>query len=192
MAKHSKTMREKAREQYLTGEVTHVSEIARRLKVKPHTVGRWKRDESWDELRLKIDRRAAEQLAERIASERVSLNAQHYKLWNVVVGKLFESLQSGVKSEHIRDLERIASILDRAQKGQRLARGLSLDGQTEEQIRAEAEATSRALVDSFIDVVKGEVSDEATRDRIAQALLERCPTEDLEADTDNVHAFPAR
>ena len=141
---------------------------------------------------MKIDRRAAEQLAERIASERVSLNAQHYKLWNVVVSKLFDSLQSGVKSEHIRDLERIASILDRAQKGQRLARGLSLDGQTEEQIRAEAEATSRALVDSFIDVVKGEVSDEATRDRIAQALLARCPTEDLEADTDNVHAFPAR
>ena len=102
------------------------------------------------------------------------------------------SIKSGEAHEHIRDLERIASILDRAQKGQRLARGLSLDGQTEEQIRAEAEATSRALVDSFIDVVKGEVSDEATRDRIAQALLERCPTEDLEADTDNVHAFPTQ
>ena len=97
----------------------------------------------------------------------------------------------GLDGEQIRNLERVAAILDRAQKGQRLARGLSLDGQTEEQIRAEAEATSRALVDSFIDIVKSEVPDEAARDRIAQALLERCPTED-DIEADNVHTFPAQ
>ena len=116
--------------------------------------GRWKTDEDWDGLKLKIDRRAAEQMAERIASERVSLNAQHYKLWGVVVGKLFESLQTGLKGDQIRDLERIASVLDRAQKGQRLARGLSLDGKTEEQIRAEFEAEGRGLIDFFMDLVK--------------------------------------
>ena len=180
MARHSPKIREKARELYLTGEVSHISEIARRIKAKAHTVGRWKREEDWDGLRLKIDRRAAEQMAEKIASERVSLNAQHYKLWNVVVSKLFESLQSGVKGDHVRDLERIASILDRAQKGQRLARGLSLDGKTEEQLRAEFEADGRGLVDFFIDIVKSEVEDEHVRDRIARAILEQLPTDDEE------------
>jgi hypothetical protein len=182
MATYSKTMREKARELYLTGEASNVAEIARRLKVKPHTIGRWRKDEDWDALRLKIDRRAAEQLAEKIASERVALNSQHFKLWGVVVSKLFESLQaSGLKGEDVRNLEKVAAILDRAQKGQRLARGLSLDGQTEEQIRAEAEADTRALVDLFVDAVKEEVEDEVVRDRVARAILDRLPTE-MDAD----------
>lgn len=185
MGRHPRKTREEARELFLTGEVTSVAEIARRISVKPHTVGRWRRDEDWEALRLKIDRRAAEQLAERIASERVNLNAQHFKLWGVVVARLFESLQrGGLKGEEVRNLEKVAGILDRAQKGQRLARGLSLDGQTEEQIRAQSEADGRALIDLFIDVVKVEVPEEQTRDRIARALLERCPTQ---ADESDVH-----
>ena len=40
------------------------------------------------------------------------------------------------------------------------------------QIRAEAEADARALVDLFIDVVKAEVPDEEMRDRIARALVQ--------------------
>jgi hypothetical protein len=66
-------------------------------------------------------------------------------------------------------------ILERAQKGQRLARGLSLTGETEEQIRAQAQAESRALVDAFIDAVKVNVPDEAARDRIRLADLEKLP-----------------
>ena len=178
MARHPRKVRERARELYLTGEVTSVSEIARRIKAKPHTVGRWKKDEDWDGLRLKVDRRAAEEMAERIASERVNLNSQHFKLWGVVVGKLFDSLQQqGLKGEEVRTLEKVAGILDRAQKGQRLARGLALDGEVEEQIRAEAEAEMRALVDLFIDVVKAEIADAELQDRIAQAILKRVPGE---------------
>ncbi len=187
MATYSKTMREKARELYLTGEVSNVAEIARQLKVKPHTIGHWRKDEDWDSLRLKIDRRAAEQLAEKIATERVTLNSQHFKLWGVVVSKLFESLQTtGLSGDGVRNLEKVAAILDRAQKGQRLARGLSLDGQTEEQLRAEFEAEGRGLIDFFIDVVKSEVEDEVLRDRIARTILERLPVED-EAASDQVH-----
>ena len=52
----------------------------------------------------------------------------------------------------------------------------SLDGQTEEQIRAESAAESRHLVDIFIEVVKTEVPDPAIRDRVARVLLERLPT----------------
>ena len=182
MARHSLKTREQSREFYLTGEVTSVAEIARRLKVKPHTIAAWKGEEDWEGLRLKIGKRAAEQLVERLATERVNLNAQHFKLWNAVVGRLFGSLQKGsLDSDGIRDLEKVSGILERAQKGQRLARGLSMDGQTEEQIRAEAEAEGRALADVFIDAVKAEVADDGVRDRICRAVLDRLPVEDEEA-----------
>ncbi|MBZ5639176.1 MAG: DUF1804 family protein [Acidobacteriia bacterium] len=178
MARHSLKTREQAREYYLTGEVTSIAEIARRVKAKPHTIAAWRREEDWDALRIKIDRRAAEQLVERLATERVNLNATHFKLWNAVVGRLFGSLtKDGLKGEDIRNLERVAGVLERAQRGQRLARGLSLDGETEEQVRAEAAAESRHLVDVFLEVVKREVPDENVRDRIARAILDLLPRE---------------
>lgn len=46
MPRHTVKTREEARALYLTGEVSSVAEIARRLKVKPHTVGLWKREET--------------------------------------------------------------------------------------------------------------------------------------------------
>ena len=182
MARHSKKTREEARRLYLTSEVTSIAEIARRLNAKPHTVGQWKREEGWDAARIRIERRAAEQLVDKLASERVTLNTSHFRLWGLVVSNLFEVMKD--KGMDVRSLEKVAGILDRAQKGQRLARGLSLDGQTEEQIRAQAEADGRSLIDLFIDVVKREVPDEQTRDRIARALLEQCPTE---SDAQDVH-----
>jgi hypothetical protein len=180
MARHSTKLREEARRLYLTSECTSTAEIARRLKVKLHTVARWKKSEDWDQLRLKIDKRAAEQMVEKLATERVTLNARHYKLWDVLGGRMVEMVKGGRAGEAIRDLDRMASILERMQKGQRLARGLSLDGQTEEQIRAEAQAGMRSLVDLFIDVVKQHVPDERTRDQIARAILDRVPAEEAD------------
>jgi hypothetical protein len=184
MARHSAKIREKARELYLTGEVSSITETARRLKIKPHTVGIWRKEEDWDGLRLKIDKRAAEKLVEKLATERVTLNSQHFKFWGVVVGRLFQSIQkTGLNPEDVKTLEKMAAILEKAQKGQRLARGLSLDGQTEEQIRAQSAAEMRNMVDLFIDVVKTEVSDEIQRDRIARALLDRLPDETEDEET---------
>jgi hypothetical protein len=189
VARHSRKIREDARQLFLTGEVTSISEIARRIRVKAHTVGVWKREEDWDGLRIKIDKRAAEQLVERLASERVNLNAQHFKLWNAVVGRVFAAVQKGqIDSSETRDLDRVSAILERAQKGQRLARGLSLDGETEEQIRAEAAAETRHVVDTFLRVIKKEIADPGTRDRIAQSVLELIPRsmeEDEESDGAN-------
>ena len=181
--KYSKSKREEARRLFLTAEATTVAEIARRLKCKPHTVAQWRREEDWDALRLKIDRQAAEKLVEQLASERVTLNAQHFRFWGVVVGRLFESIQKqGLNLDEIRSLERVSAILEKAQRGQRLARGLSLDGRTEEQLLAQAEADGRALIDTFIEAVKQEIPDEQARDRIARALLDRCPSESTETD----------
>jgi hypothetical protein len=179
--KRSRTKaREEARRLYLAGELETNAEIAARLKVKPHTVGRWRKDEDWDGLRLKIDRRAAELFVEKLATDRVTLNVRHYRLWDLLLTRLMEDLKTE-GGRDIRELDRIAGILDRAQKGQRLAKGLSTTGETEEQVRAEAEAEIRRLVDTFIDAVKENVPDEETRDRIRRMLSEATEAEPEEA-----------
>jgi hypothetical protein len=177
MAKAAPTVRKEARRLYLTGEMSSNAEIASHLRVKPHTVGLWRREEDWDGLKRKIDRRAAEMLVEKIATDRVTLNEQHFKLWSLVVTQLLEGMKAGHAETTVRTLERVSGILDRAQKGQRLARGLALDGQTEELIRAEAQAEIRHLIDTFIDAVKENVPDEEARERIRRALLEAVPDE---------------
>jgi len=168
--------REEARRLYLAGEVETNTEIAARLKVKPHTVGRWRKEEDWDGLRRKIDRRAAEMFVEKIATDRTTLNLRHYRLWDFMLAGLAETLKGG-RGLDVREMERIAGILERAQKGQRLSKGLSTSGETEEQVRAQSQAEVRRLIDAFIDAVKENVADAEARDRIRRSLVEALPDE---------------
>ena len=104
MGKQLTKKREEARRLYLAGEVDTNREIAIRLGVKPHTVGAWRREEDWDALRLKIDRRAGELFVEKIATDRVTLNLRHYKFWELVLAKLAEDLR-GKATLDAKDLE---------------------------------------------------------------------------------------
>ena len=169
--------REEARRLFLAGEAETNAEMAAHLGVKPHTVGRWRKEEDWDGLRRKIDRRAAELFVEKIATDRTTLNLRHYRLWDLMLVNLAEGLKAN-KPLEVREMERIAAILDRAQKGQRLAKGLSATGETEEQIRAQSQAEIRGLIDVFIDSVKDNVDDEEIRDRIRRSLAEALPAEE--------------
>ena len=175
MRKSHAKAREEARRMFLTGEVETNSEIAGRLKVKPHTIGHWRREEHWDDLRRKVDVRAAEMLVEKLASETTSLNVRHFRFWELLLARSIEAVQSK-KAFDVRDLERIAGIVDRAQKGQRLAKGLST-GETEQAIRAQGEAEMRRIVDCFIQAVQENVRDDEARDRIRRAILDSLPQE---------------
>jgi len=177
MKKSPRKAREEARMLFLAGEVETNAEIAARLQVKPHTVGKWRKDEDWDGLKRKIDRRAAEMFVEKIATDRTTINVRHYRLWDLVLAGLGNTLKSSEAAD-VREMERIAGILDRAQKGQRLAKGLSSSGETEEQIRAQSQAEIRGLIDAFIDAVKQNVEDEEARDRIRRSLVEALPEEE--------------
>ena len=86
-------VREEARRLFLTGEISSNAEIAARLEVKPHTIGKWRKTEDWDGLRLKIDRRAAELFVEKIATDKVTLNITHHKLWSLLLTKLTQDIQ---------------------------------------------------------------------------------------------------
>jgi len=153
------------------------AEIAARLGVKAHTIGRWRHEEDWDGLRLKIDRRAAEMFCEKIATDKVTLNVRHFRFWELVLAKLAEDLK-GKKGLPSREMERIAGILERAQKGQRVAKGMSANGETDESVRAQAQAEIRRLIDAFIGSVKEHVQDEDVRDRIRRAVLDALPQEE--------------
>ena len=122
MPRATRKVREEARRLFLTGEMTTNAEIAARLGLKPHTVGVWKRQEDWDGLRLKIDRRAAEKFVEKIANDRVTLNVRHFRIWELLVAKMAETLKDSATLD-VKTLEQMAGILDRAQKGQRVAKG---------------------------------------------------------------------
>lgn len=175
MGRANLKLREEARRLFLSRELNTNAEIAARLGVKPHTVGAWRKAEGWDDLRLKVDKKAAEKLIEQLSTERVNLNVRHYKYWDYLLSQMVESFK-GAKYG-VRDWEKIAGILERAQKGQRLARGLSTTGETEEQIRAEAAAENRSLVDAFIDAVKAHVIDPEVREKIREAVTTRRPPE---------------
>src|SRR5215813_10599541 len=69
-----KKKRKEARRLFLTGACDSNAEIGRRLGLKPHTVAKYRKDEDWDGLRLKMDRHAAEKMALHLASEPLSLN----------------------------------------------------------------------------------------------------------------------
>ena len=174
MNKATGKLREEARELFLTGQMSSNAEIAARLKVKAHTIGVWRKQEDWDGLRLKISKQEAEMLVKRIATDRVTLNVRHYRYWDLLLGSLGEKLKNRAELT-IRDMDRVAGILDRAQKGQRLAKEMGLGGETEEVIRAEAQAELRKAINLVRDAIKENVTDEETRDRIGRAILAALP-----------------
>jgi len=170
-----KKKRKEARKLFLSGECSSNAEIARRLKLKPHTVARYRKEEDWDGLRLKAERRAAEKMVEHLANERVSLNKRHYNFYEVILNEITATLKAGHGKFSASDLSELVGIVEKAQKGQRLARGLATTGETEEAIRAEAEAHHRSLVDAFTEAVKECIADETLRERIAQAVMAKFP-----------------
>ena len=176
MNKATSKLREEARELYLTAQMSTNAEIAARLKLKPHTVGAWRKQEDWDGLKLKISKQEAEMLVKRIATDRVTLNVRHYRYWDLLLSNLGEKLK-GKHDLSIQDMDRVAGILERAQKGQRLAKEMGMGGETEEAIRAEAQAELRKAINLVRDAIKENVSDEETRDRIGRAILAALPQE---------------
>ena len=176
MARASAKVRERARALFLSGEAVSNVEIARHLRIKPHTVAAWRKAEDWDALKLAVDKRAAEKLVEEIATDRVELNRRHFRFWDLALAKAAETLKAEPHFD-LRALERLTAILDRAQKGQRLAKGLAADGETEEAIRAQAQAEIRGLIDSFVGAVKEHIADESVREQISLAVLSRLPRE---------------
>jgi len=90
MARHSKKYANSAAA-VLDGEVTSISEIARRVKV-GHTRSAAEKGRRLGRAPHPHRQAGAEQLVERLATEKTNLNATHYKLWQGVVARVYGSL----------------------------------------------------------------------------------------------------
>jgi transposase len=177
MARPSAKDREEARMLFVTGQVTSNAELARRFKVKPHTIARWRKEDGWDNLRLKAEQRAAEKLVEEITSERIAVNTRHSKFWSLLESHVLAYMKSKTKGElDLAEINKLAAVVERLQKGERLAKEMAM-GLREDEIKAAHAGQMRTLVDTFIQAVKENVNDEDTRDRIATAIWRCLPEE---------------
>ena len=174
MKRATTPLRKEARRLFLSGEMETNAEIASFLKVKPHTIGVWRKEEGWDETRRKSMKKASEEIAAAITSENINTNLTHFRVWEFVLKQLIQTFKNP-DPELVKLLDRQSAIAERAQRGQRLARGMGVDGQTEEKIRAEAHAEIRRMIDLFMDTVKECVKDEEVRDRIGQRIISCLP-----------------
>ena len=162
---------------FVTGQVTSNAELARRFNVKPHTIGQWRKQGGWDDLRLQGERKYAEKLVEEISSERVAVNAKHSKFWGLLTSHLLAILKTKTKEEFdLTQIQKFAAVLERLQKGERLAKDMAM-GLREDEIKAAHAGQMRTLVDTFIQAVKENVNDEDTRDRIVTAVWSCLPEE---------------
>ncbi len=83
--------------------------------MKARTVARYRKEEGWDELRVKVDRQAAEKLVESLAGERTSLNLRHFRYWDAILAQVGEAMKTDT-AHGIRELERLTHIVERCRK----------------------------------------------------------------------------
>ncbi len=93
MSRARPELRKEARRLFLSGEMEINAEIAAYLQVKAHTIGQWRREEAWDETKRKAERHAAEKFAKAIATQTVNTNLKHVKAWDVILGRLIQTIE---------------------------------------------------------------------------------------------------
>lgn len=145
-------------------------------QLKPHTVAAWRREENWDGLKLRADRRAAEKLVEQLSTDRAELNTRHFKLWDAILTRAVGLLKDP-GAHGVAGIERVAAVLERAQKGQRLAKEMVSAAEAAEAAHAQAAVNLRMFTDMFITAVMEHVHDETTREKLRIAILRNLPEE---------------
>lgn len=77
----------------------------------------------------KADERTDAKTIEKISDDRSEVNRVHYEMWGSVIAKLQDALKAALELDEI---ETITKALDRAQKGQRLAKDMVTDKTSQE------------------------------------------------------------
>lgn len=116
---------------YVTTEAS-LPEIANRFGTGLSQVKKRAAAEKWTEdrnrFRTETELKTTEKTIELVSDERSQINARHYALWGMVIDKLERALMTALEVDEIETLTR---ALDRAHKGQRLAK--EMDRKDEQQ-----------------------------------------------------------
>lgn len=111
-----------AKHTYVTTEAS-LAEIAHKFGTSESQVRKRAAAEKWTDernrVRTETEQKTTEKTIELVSDERAQVNAKHYELWGKVIAKLEAALEKALELDEI---ETLSKSLDRAHKGQRLAK----------------------------------------------------------------------
>lgn len=124
---------DKVRAVYVASETITHAELAHQFGTSLDSVKKRASKEKWAEQRhsvcTQIALKTEEKTIEKISDDRSEVNRVHYEMWGSVIAKLQDALKAALELDEI---ETITKALDRAQKGQRLAKDMVTDKTSQE------------------------------------------------------------
>ena len=100
------------------------------------TLTRWRREGNWDEEKFELEQEAADRARAELLDELASTQRDHFNMWKLFLWQVAEQLKdSEGRPMLIKDhgkLEAYSRVLERAQKGQRVALGVE-DGRLDDE-----------------------------------------------------------
>ncbi|MHC4707601.1 MAG: hypothetical protein ACYS8I_11015 [Planctomycetota bacterium] len=118
--------RNQVRAAFLTGQHTSFKDLCRSFNVEQTKVAAWRRDEGWDDLKLQISRRAREKLIDKASERKSEIDDTHYRMWGAFEAQVYRQLkraQDENRSIPPRTLDVLSKVMERCQKGKRIACG---------------------------------------------------------------------
>jgi len=123
---------EAMRAEYVSTEATY-AELAHRYGTSLDAVKKRAGKEKWPEQRHQVSTEIAlktdQKTIDRISDERSEINAKHYAAWGEVIAKLQAALKTTMDLDEI---DKLTRSLERAQKGQRLAKDMVTEKTSQE------------------------------------------------------------
>lgn len=127
---YSKKLRRELMQEYLTsGEP--LAEIARKHKIREATLCGWSRAEGWASIREAIETRALEKCIEDAATKLAKHNEKFLKIWDAFLAHVMIGLNTGKEGLPAVELEPLARVAEKAQRGQRVAMNADVPGEYE-------------------------------------------------------------
>lgn len=127
-----------AKHTYVTTEAS-LAEIAHKFGTSESQVRKRAAAEKWTDernrVRTETEQKTTEKTIELVSDDRAQINAAHYAIWGEVIGKLKAALLTALELDEI---DTLTKALERAQKGQRLAKDMVTDRTSTETTGAEA------------------------------------------------------
>lgn len=149
MSKHSRELREKAKQMWLSGKYASQHEIARQLGISPDTLGVWKRHDGWVEAQKLLQEKAVDRIADVYVQRAKQLTDEYWTVWRREFGILARLISERGEKLTLEEHEAISKILERAQKGQGIA--MSVGAPDDEPIEREVVVKFRSLRESIAE-----------------------------------------
>lgn len=122
----SERVRNQVRSAFLAGQYPGVPQLAKAFNIPSKTIHQWRSSEGWDELKAQIDTEAKRRLVNKLAEKKSEIDDQHFKLWGAFDAQVFMYMKKAQDDKRLigpKTLDTLSKVLERSQKGRRIACG---------------------------------------------------------------------